>query len=56
MRECQKLELKILNSLNITEDSIYNNKNNLFFNMNEEVRYKLKIAAKNRNENPKYIT
>lgn len=55
MRDCQKLESKILNSLDITEDSIYNNKNNLFFNMNEEVRGKLKTAAKKRNENPKYI-
>jgi hypothetical protein len=55
MKECQKLESKILNSIDITCESVYNNKNNLMFNLNEEVRKKLSISAKKRNQNDNYI-
>jgi hypothetical protein len=55
MRECQTLESKILDSLDITSESVYNNKNNLMFNLNEEVRSKLRMSAKKRNKNPEYI-
>jgi len=54
MPECQLLESQILDSLNIKSDNIYNNRNNLMFNFNDEVRAKLKAAALKRGENPEY--
>ena len=54
MSECQILESNLLNNLDITSDSVYNNKNNLMFNLNDEVRAKLKAAALKRGKNPEY--
>ena len=54
MPECQLHESKMLDSIDITSDNIYNNRNNLMFNLNDEVRTKLKIAALKRVENPEY--
>ena len=54
MPECQLLESQILDTVDITSDNIYNNRNNLMFNLNEEVRAKLKAAALKRGENPEY--
>jgi predicted transcriptional regulator len=55
MKDCQVLESAILDSIDITSEYVYNNKNNLMFNLNDEVRDKLKAAAKKRNTNPNYI-
>jgi len=54
MADCQRLESTLLDNLDITSDSIYNNTNNLMFNLTDEVRKKLKIAAIKRAENPEY--
>jgi len=54
MPECQLLESQLLDSVDITSKSIYNNRNNLMFNLNGEVRAKLKAAALKRGENPEY--
>ena len=54
MPECQLLESQLLDSVDITSDSIYNNRNNLMFNLNDEVRAKLKTAALKRGKNPEY--
>jgi hypothetical protein len=54
MPECQLLESQILDSLDITSDNIYNNRNNIMFNLDEEVRAKLKAAALKRGADPKY--
>ena len=54
MPECQLLESQLLNSVDITSESIYNNKNNIMFNLNDEVRAKLKTAAIKRGEDPEY--
>lgn len=54
MKECQLLESKILDELDITSDKIYNNRNNLMFNLTDEVREKLKASAIKRGEDPKY--
>jgi hypothetical protein len=54
MPECQLLESQLLDSVDITSDNIYNNRNNLMFNLNDEVRAKLKAAALKRGENPEY--
>ena len=54
MPDCQLLESQLLNSVDITSESIYNNRNNLMFNLNDEVRAKLKVAALKRGENPEY--
>lgn len=54
MPECQLLESQILDSLDIKSDNIYNNRNNLMFNLNDEVRAKLKAAALKRGRNPEY--
>lgn len=54
MPECQLLESQLLDSLDITSENVYNNKNNLMFNFNEEIRSKLKIAALKRGEDPEY--
>lgn len=48
MKECQILESKLLDEINIKSDSIYNNRNNLMFNLNEEVIDKLKKYASSR--------
>ena len=55
MQECQLKESEILDSLDITSDTIYNQKNNIMFNLDDEVRNKLSIAAQKRNKNPEYI-
>jgi DNA-directed RNA polymerase subunit M/transcription elongation factor TFIIS len=54
MPECQLLESKLLDSVDITSDSIYNNRNNIMFNLNDEVRAKLKASALKRGESPEY--
>jgi hypothetical protein len=54
MPECQLYESQMLDSIDITSDFVYNNKNNLMFNLNDEVRSKLKIAALNRGKNLEY--
>lgn len=54
MPECQLLESQILDGLDITSDNIYNNRNNIMFNLDEEVRAKLKAAALKRGANPEY--
>ena len=36
MKECQLLESALLDSIDITSDSVYNNRNSLMFNFNEE--------------------
>jgi len=54
MAECQLLESKLLDDLDITSDDVYNNRNNLMFNLTEEVRDKLKAAALKRGKNPEY--
>lgn len=54
MAECQLLESQMLDSVDITSDKIYNNKNNLMFNLTEEVKAKLKLAAIKRGENVEY--
>ena len=54
MPECQLLESDILDSLDITSDNIYNNRNNIMFNLDEEVRAKLKAAALKRGADPQY--
>ena len=54
MPECQLYESQMLDSIDITSDLVYNNKNNLMFNLNDEVRNKLKNAALKRGENPEY--
>ena len=54
MPECQLIEYQLLDSIDITSDSVYNNRNNLRFNLNDEVRVKLKAAALKRGENPEY--
>ena len=55
MKECQERESKILDGLDITSDSVYNQRNNLMFNLDNEVRKKLSESAKKRNQNPEYI-
>ena len=54
MPECQLLESQMLDSVDITSESIYNNRNNLMFNLNDEVRAKLKAAALKRGKDPEY--
>jgi hypothetical protein len=54
MPECQLVESQLLDSIDITSDKVYNNRNNLMFNLNDEVRSKLKAAALKRGENPEY--
>lgn len=54
MPECQLLESHMLDSVDITSENIYNNRNNLMFNLNDAVRAKLKAAALKRGENPEY--
>jgi hypothetical protein len=54
MPECQLLESQLLDSVDITSESIYNNRNNIMFNLDDEVRAKLKSAALKRGENPAY--
>lgn len=55
MEECQEVENRILNELDITSESVYNQRNNLMFNFDDEMRNKLSEAAKKRNQDPKYI-
>lgn len=55
MKECQEVENRMLNELDITSESVYNQRNNLMFNLDDEVRNKLSEAAKKRNQNPEYI-
>ena len=55
MKECQLLESKLLDEINIKSKSVYNNKNNLMFNFDEEIRQKLVNAANKRSKNPEYI-
>lgn len=54
MQECQLLESRLLDSIDITSESVYNNRNNIMFNLNDEVRMKLKKAAIERGKNPDY--
>jgi hypothetical protein len=54
MPECQLRESEMLDSIDITADNIYNNRNNIMFNLNDEVRAKLKEAALRRGKNPEY--
>jgi DNA-directed RNA polymerase subunit M/transcription elongation factor TFIIS len=54
MPECQLFESQLLDNVDITSDAIYNNKNNLRFNLNDEVRAKLRSAAIERGKNPEY--
>jgi len=55
MKECQEVERKLLDELDITSEDVYNQRNNLMFNLDNEVRNKLSEAAKKRNQNPEYI-
>ena len=55
MKECQEVENKMLNELDITSEDVYNQRNNLMFNLDDEVRNKLSEAAKKRNQDPEYI-
>lgn len=55
MKECQEYESLLLDSLDIKLDSVYNQRNNLMFNLDDEVRNKLSESAKKRNQNPEYI-
>jgi len=54
MKECQLMESKLLDELDITSESVYNNKNNLMFNLTDEVRGRLKAAAMKRGQDPEY--
>lgn len=54
MKECQLMESKLLDEIDITSDSVYNNKNNLMFNITDEVRGRLKAAASKRGQDPEY--
>lgn len=54
MPDCQLFESQLLDSIDIRSDEVYNNRNNLMFNLNEEVRHKLRTAAIKRGENPDY--
>lgn len=54
MKECQLLESQILDKLDVTSDNVYNNKNNLMFNLNDEVRFKLSVAAQKRGSDSEY--
>lgn len=54
MKDCQLLESKLLDDIDITSDHVYNNRNNLMFNLTEEVREKLRRAAIKRGQNPEY--
>jgi len=54
MPECQLRESEMLDSIDITADNIYNNRNNIMFNLNDEVRAKLKEAALRRGKNLEY--
>lgn len=55
MKECQEIESKMLDDLDITSEKVYNQRNNLMFNLDDEVRNKLREAALKRNQNPEYI-
>lgn len=55
MKDCQLVESKLLNELDITSEFVYNQRNNVMFNLDDEVRNKLSEAAKRRNQNPEYI-
>lgn len=55
MKECQSLESKLLDDLDIKSEFVYNNKNNLMFNFDEEIRQKLINSAKKRAEDQDYI-
>lgn len=55
MKECQEVENAMLNELDITSENVYNQRNNLMFNLDDEVRNKLSEAAKKRNQDPEYI-
>ena len=54
MRDCQLYESHLLDNLDITSKLVYNNKNNLMFNFNEEVKRKLSDAAVRRGRDPEY--
>lgn len=54
MPECQLMESTLLDNIDITSEDVYNNKNNLMFNLTDEVRMKLKKAAINRGKDPEY--
>lgn len=56
MKECQLLESNLLDSVDIRSESVYNNKNNIMFNLTDEVRQKLSIKAKQRSQNKIYIS
>lgn len=55
MKDCQELESRLLCEVDIKSDMVYNNRNNLMFNFNEEIRKKLVTAAYKRSQNPEYI-
>lgn len=55
MKDCQLIESKLLNELDITSEFVYNQRNNVMFNLDDEVRNKLSGAAKRRNQNSEYI-
>ena len=55
MKECQEVENRMLLDLDITSENVYNQRNNLMFNLDDEVRIKLSNAAKKRNQDPEYI-
>jgi hypothetical protein len=55
MKECQILESKLLCEVDIKSENVYNNRNNLMFNLDDEVRQKLSDAAVKRSQNPDYI-
>ena len=54
MAQCQALESQLLDSIDITCESVYNNKNNLMFNLTDEVRKKLSVSAHKRGQDPIY--
>jgi hypothetical protein len=54
MKECQILESNLIDSVDISSPFVYNNRNNIMFNMNDEVREKLKKSAVRRGQDPEY--
>ncbi len=54
MKECQLSESKLLDAIDIKSPLVYNNRNNIMFNITDSVREKLKKSAINRGQNPEY--
>lgn len=54
MKECQLLESNLLDSIDVKSPLVYNNRNNIMFNITDDVREKLKKSAIKRGQNPEY--